>query len=155
MKYMNFGHTSLTVDILFKYSMSKYELFVFLWFLGVVLWALIIQGSKFLSKKLWQAHASASAANIKKIIVACPPGPNYQQMRSGFTNHRRQWHWPTRQCQRQQANLRRQWLLYEDLIHHNRSSVNHNRTQFITMRLDLLAYIRSSSWHTKSNNQAN
>jgi hypothetical protein len=26
---MNFGHTSLTVDILFKYLMSKYELFVF------------------------------------------------------------------------------------------------------------------------------
>jgi hypothetical protein len=29
---MNFGHTSVTVDILFKYWMSKYELFVFLWF---------------------------------------------------------------------------------------------------------------------------
>jgi hypothetical protein len=29
-KYMNFGHTSVIVDILFKYQMSKYELFVFL-----------------------------------------------------------------------------------------------------------------------------
>jgi hypothetical protein len=26
---MNCGHTSVTVDILFKYRMSKYELFVF------------------------------------------------------------------------------------------------------------------------------
>jgi hypothetical protein len=32
MKYKNFGHTSVIVDILFKYKMSKYELFVFLWF---------------------------------------------------------------------------------------------------------------------------
>jgi hypothetical protein len=28
--YMNFGHTSVIVDILFKYLISKYELFVFL-----------------------------------------------------------------------------------------------------------------------------
>jgi hypothetical protein len=32
MKYMNFGHTSVIVDILFKYWMSKYELFMFLIF---------------------------------------------------------------------------------------------------------------------------
>jgi hypothetical protein len=54
--------------------MSKYELFVFLWFLGVVLWALINQGSQFHSKKMWQAHALASAANIKKITA--DPTPN-------------------------------------------------------------------------------
>jgi hypothetical protein len=35
MKYMNFGHT--TVDILFKYWMSKYELIVFYGFLGAIL----------------------------------------------------------------------------------------------------------------------
>jgi hypothetical protein len=52
MKYMNFGHTSVTVDTLFKYWMSKYKLFVFYDFLGVVLWALIIQGSMFHSKKI-------------------------------------------------------------------------------------------------------
>jgi hypothetical protein len=32
--------------------MSKYELLVFLGFLGAVLWDLIIQGSKFHSKKI-------------------------------------------------------------------------------------------------------
>jgi hypothetical protein len=32
--------------------MSKYELFVFYDFFGAVLWALIIQGSKFHSKKI-------------------------------------------------------------------------------------------------------
>jgi hypothetical protein len=50
-KYMNFGHTSVTVDILFKYWMSKYELFIFLWFLGAVLWALIFLGGTFHSKE--------------------------------------------------------------------------------------------------------
>jgi hypothetical protein len=49
-------------------------------FLGVVLWDLIIQGSKFHSKKSDRHTASASAANIKKITVVCPPGPNCQQM---------------------------------------------------------------------------
>jgi hypothetical protein len=53
--------------------MSKYELFVFYDFLGAVLWALINQGSKFHSKKLWQAHASALAANIKKITANLTP----------------------------------------------------------------------------------
>jgi hypothetical protein len=43
-------------------------------FLGAILWALINQGSKFHSKKSWQAHASASAANIKKITA--DPTPN-------------------------------------------------------------------------------
>jgi hypothetical protein len=44
-------------------------------------------------KQLWQAHASVSAANIKKITA----DPNSQQRRSEFTNHRRPWHRPTRQ----------------------------------------------------------
>jgi hypothetical protein len=113
---MNFGHKSVTVDILFKYGMSKYELFVFLWFFN---WCFMGSNNsgKHVSfqKQLWQAHASALAANIKKIIVACLPGPNCQQMWCGFTSHRREWHWPTRQRQRQQANVRRQWL--QDLIH--------------------------------------
>jgi hypothetical protein len=75
MKYMNFGHPSLTVDILFKYWMSKYELFVFLWFCRCCFVGSNKSGKKVsFQKKLWQAHASASAANIKKITA--DPTPN-------------------------------------------------------------------------------
>jgi hypothetical protein len=75
MKYMNFWHTSVTIDILFKYWMSKYKLFIFLWYFRCC-----FMGSNksrkqvSLQKTLWQAHASASAANIKKIIA--DPTPN-------------------------------------------------------------------------------
>jgi hypothetical protein len=91
---MNFGHTSVFVDILFKYWMSKYELFIFLWFLGVVLWDQIIQGSKFHSKKI--VIGPRVSISVSRLTVAWPPEPNCQQMRCGFTNHRHQWHSPTR-----------------------------------------------------------
>jgi hypothetical protein len=84
-------HTCVTVDILFKYWMSKYKLFVFLWFLGAVLQDLINQGSKFHSKKIVTGpHVSVSSQYKKD-----NRWPNSQQRRSGFTNHRRPWHWPT------------------------------------------------------------
>jgi hypothetical protein len=46
--------------------MSKYELFVFLLFLGAVLWALINQGSKFPSKKIVKGPRVSVSSQYKK-----------------------------------------------------------------------------------------
>jgi hypothetical protein len=46
--------------------MSKYEFFVFYDFLGVVLWALINQGSKFHSKKIVTGPRVSVSSQYKK-----------------------------------------------------------------------------------------
>jgi hypothetical protein len=66
----NIGHTSVTVDILFKYYMSKYELFRFLWFFRCCFMGSNKSGKQVsFPKKLWQAHALASVGNIKWITA--------------------------------------------------------------------------------------
>jgi hypothetical protein len=52
--------------------MFKYELFVFYDFLGAVLWALIIQGSKFHSKKIVTGPRISVSSQCKK-DNRCPP----------------------------------------------------------------------------------
>jgi hypothetical protein len=62
----NLGHTSVTIDILFKYKCPNTNCSYFYDFLGAVLCALINQGNKFHSKEIVAGPRVSVSSQYKK-----------------------------------------------------------------------------------------
>jgi hypothetical protein len=85
--------------------MSKYELFIFLWFFRCCFIGSNNLGKQVSFKKIVTGPCVSVSSQYKKDNRCPPAGPNSHLRRYGFTNHHRLWHWPT--CQHQQANRAR------------------------------------------------
>jgi hypothetical protein len=77
----------VTIDILFRYQVVNYELFIFLLIFRYCLWALIFEVNKFYLKNSVGPTHQCQQLSIKKVIVARLR--TIQQRRRGFTNPRR------------------------------------------------------------------